>query len=240
MKIGLVFPPMNNFKGLAEAIWSAHSFSHDLITIIEPQWYDQVPLAKAWNNGALRAFSEGCDFALICNDDIMFAPETIDNMVVEYNKLRHSDNVIMVTPNNIRLQLAQPYDILNYHCPSDPFTYSEHPNFSCFLIAPEFFTLCGTFDENFWPAWYEDNDMHRRAQLLGYKLIMTTAAPQVHMGGVSTAMIENNPGSGQSQTYYVKKWGGLPSSHQVPDDLKEHFTHPYNDSALTPREWIQE
>jgi hypothetical protein len=237
MKVGLVFPPMNNFKGLTEAVWTAKS-KHDLQVYVQPQWYAQVALAKAWNDGIREAFADHCDYVVVCNDDILFSPDTIDAMVEQYELLHESDKVVMVTPNNIRLQLANPYDIREYVRPSDPFTYSEHPNFSCFLVAPDFFELCGTFDENFWPAWYEDNDMHRRIELLGYKAIMTTAAPQVHYGGISTGMIVNNPGSGQSQQYYISKWGGLPNSHPVSDDLKEKWTVPYGDVTLSPREWI--
>lgn len=235
LKVGIIFPPMNNFKGCVEAIWSAKS-KHDIQTYIQPQWLEpRPPLAKAWNDGAKRAFAEGCDYAVVCNDDILFSPDTIDGMIEQYELLRESDNVIMVTPNNIRLQLNSPYDILTYQRPSDTFTYSEHPNFSCFLIKPEFFDLVGTFDENFNPAWYEDNDMHRRAQLLGYKLIMSTAAPQVHYGGVSTSMI-TNPDSGASQAYYIRKWGGIPATHPL-EAVKEHFLTPYNDPALTPKDW---
>ena len=232
MKIGLVFPVINNFKGLTEAVQSAKSVDHDLQTYIIPQWRHQVPLAKAWNAGAEMAFNDGCAFALVCNDDILFSPDTIDALVNEYQRLRHSDNVILVTPNNIRAELADPLQILNYQRPDVPFSWSEHPNFSCFLIAPEFFELHGTFDENFVPAWFEDNDSHRRANLLGYKEICTTAAPQVHFGGVSTSMMEN-PHSGESQKYYIEKWGGLPHP------ATETYSTPYNDPNLTPKDWRQ-
>lgn len=237
-KVGLVFSPLNNFKGLAEAIWTAKSI-HDLEIIIEPQWYHQKPLAATWNDGAKRALNNGCDYVIVCNDDILFSPDTIDGMIEQYELLHESDGVVMVTPNNIRLQLGNPYDIMTYVRPSDPFTYSEHPNFSCFLIASDFFDMCGTFDENFWPAWYEDNDMHRRITLLGYKAIMTTAAPHIHFGGVSTGMIPNNPGSGQSQVYYVKKWGGIPITHPGAGQ-KEYFMTPYNNQELTVKDWIKQ
>lgn len=239
-KVGLVFTPINNFKGCIEGIWSAKS-RHDLQVYIESQWIEpKKTLAQAWNDGAKKAFQEGCDYVIICNDDILFSPDTIDAMIEQYEKLHDSDNVVMVTPNNIKLELADPYDILNHVRPDDPFTYSEHPNFSCFLIAPDFFELLGTFDHNFNPAWYEDNDMHRRAMLLGYKLIMTTAAPQVHFGGVSTSMLpDNQRSSGASEAYYIKKWGGIPYSHPLPA-IKEHYPTPYNDPNLTPKDWIQQ
>lgn len=232
-KIGVVFTPLNNFKGCIEAMDSMKS-KHDLETYIMPQYRHKVALSAAWNEGIHRAVERGCDYILICNDDILFAPHSIDAMVVQYEKLRHTENVIMVTPNNIKLELADPYDILNYQPHPDAPTYSEHPNFSCFLIAPEFVGLVGSFDENFWPAWYEDNDMHRRIDLLGYKAICTTAAPQVHFGGVSTSLMTvEERDSGGSQRYYVEKWGGIPWP------AGEIYKTPYNDPNLTPKDWIK-
>lgn len=233
-KVGIIFTVLNNFKGAVEAIESIRS-EHEIDLIIIDQWRNNRTLAHAWNIGAQRAFERGCDYAIVCNDDILFAPESIDAMVAEYQRLQHSEKVVMVTPNNITAELLDPYDILNYKRPDDPPTFSDHPNFSCFLIGREFFDLVGSFDENFKPAWYEDNDMHRRIELLGYRAICTTAAPQVHFGGVSTSMLEN-PNSGDSKRYYIKKWGGVPVSHPTAEE-KEHFTTPYNDPNLSPKEW---
>lgn len=235
MKIGVVIPVLSNFTGFVDMVASIKT-RHDYRIYVQPQYRAQIPLAAAWNRGSLDAFSDGCDFALVCNDDIMFSPDTIDMMVVEYKRLRKSDNVIMVTPNNINGQLNSPYDILDYKLPADTvLSFSNHPNFSCFLITNEYFKLVGTFDENFTPAWYEDNDSHRRATLLGLREITTTAAPMVHIGGVTTRQMAN-PDSGPSQAYYIRKWGGIPESH--PFNLtKEHFATPYNDPNMTPKQW---
>lgn len=235
MKIGLVFTVLNNFKGFAEAVHSIKSENHWQPYVMD-QWRVNKTLAKAWNDGAQMAFDDGCDYAIICNDDILFAPDCIDTMVAEYERLR-DEKVVMVTPNNILMELADPLDILTYERDkSAPVGVSDHPNFSCFLIAPEYFEKVGKFDENFKPAWYEDNDAHRRAELLGYRLVSVSNALQVHFGGVSTAMIDN-PDSSHSRDYYLKKWGGVPVSHPG-NEPKEHFKTPYNDPKLTPKDWI--
>lgn len=233
-KIGIVVPVLNYFQGLADLLVSVKT-KHDYRVYVQPQYLAQVPLSKAWNRGSLQAFTDGCDYALVCNDDIMFAPECIDNMVEQYELLRQF-GVIMVTPNNILAEVGSPHAILDYKLPDDfeP-SFSDHPNFSCFLITAEYFELVGAFDENFTPAWYEDNDSHRRAILAGLREISTTAAPMAHIGGVTTHLMEN-PDSGESQRYYVEKWGGLPESH-MSSLPKEHFTSPYNDSNLSIRDW---
>lgn len=236
MKVGITVPVLNNFRGFTDLVSSIKT-KHEYGIYVRPQYRHQVPLSQAWNEGALQAFADGCDYALVCNDDIMFAPQTIDALIEQYERLHAKEQVIMVTPNNILGELGDPYAILDYQLPEghEP-TFSDHPNFSCFLVTPEYFVTVGYFDHNFAPAWYEDNDSHRRATLAGVREITTTAAPMVHIGGVSTHMIEDNPGSGASQSYYIRKWGGIPVSHPL-DVQKEHFATPYNNPELGIRDW---
>jgi hypothetical protein len=233
MKVGVVFTPIANFQGVVEALESFKS-EHTLEVFIQPQYRLKVALSKAWNDGIDRAFGRGCDYALVCNDDILLAPMAIDAMIKQYETLRETEKVILVTPNNVKLEVEDPAAIYSMALPEAP-TFSEHPNFSCFLVGREFFDLVGRFDENFWPAWYEDNDMHRRINLLGYKAITTTAAPQIHFGGVATSMLEEGQrSSAGSCAYYVKKWGG------VPHPSSEIFPTPYNNPNLSPRDWLFE
>ena len=232
-KVGLVIPVLRNFEGACELLASVKT-QHEWTPYVMPQWRAQVPLAKAWNDGAKQAFDEGCDYALICNDDIMFAPESIDNLIEQHEKLSKSDKVVMTTANNILAQLPNKYDILTYKTPPDPFTFSPHPNFSCLLIDKSYFNLIGTFDENFTPAWWEDNDAHYRIVLLGYQAICTTASPIIHIGGVTSTLMPTPPDSGASQSYFYKKWGSI---HR---NLDEVFKTPYNDPRLTPKDWVQQ
>lgn len=236
IKIGLVVPVLNNFKGALE-LFDSFKTSHESDIYIQPQWRAQVPLARAWNEGARRAFADGCDYALVSNDDVLLSPAAVDSLVSEYKRL-DADGVVLVSANNILGELPSPYAILTYPEPHTPGLVSDHPNFSCFLIRKDFFDRVGTFDENFVPAWYEDNDMHRRIGLLGMRAISTTAAPTVHIGGVSTNQM-SSPDSSRSRAYYIRKWGGIPTSHPL-DEVKEHHPTPFNDPALSPRDWVLE
>lgn len=232
IKIGIGFAVLNNFKGFAEAVHSINT-RHDWNLYMFDQWRLNRPLAQTWNQMAMRAFSEGCDYALICNDDILFSPNCIDAMVQVHQEL-NKDGVVMVTPNNIALEIADPYQILSYELPEGtPPSHSDHPNFSCFLIARDYFEKVGFFDENFIPAWYEDNDSHYRAQLLGYREVCTNLAPMVHIGGVSTSMMEN-PNSANSHAYYIKKWGSCNRTGE------ENYKTPYGDPAFRPDMWRAE
>ena len=231
VKIGIVIPVINNFKGATELIESVRT-SHDYKFYILDQWkHTDRPLAEAWNMGHDRAVADGCTHIFILNDDILFNKTSIDNAVKEYDRLKNT-GVVLVSLNNVfgeyngRIEdfynLDQEYTV--------PAEVADHPNYSAFLVGPDFFDKVGRFDENFKPAWFEDNDSHRRITLLGMKAICTVAASCLHYGGVSTAMLApERKSSEKSRQYYVKKWGGLYEAAT--------YQTPYNDPSLTPKDW---
>jgi len=233
-KVGIVVPILNNFKGFAELVESTKSDNHEVRWYVQPQHRAQVPLAAAWNKGFRDAVADGCKYIGIFNDDILLSPTTLDRMVECFFWM--PKDVVLVSANNVYSQLATPHAIFD-HADLNDKTYSEHPNYSCFMVKHDFFDKVGSFDENFVPAWYEDNDSHKRIMELGYKAVCTTYASCVHYGGVTTSQM-GSPDSGVSQSYYVKKWGGLPYSHPVSAEMKEKFKTPYNDPNLTAKDWI--
>lgn len=231
-KIGVVIPVLNNFQGALDLIDSAKSIDHELKFYIEQQYAHRKPLAGAWNDGFDRAAKDGCKYILICNDDILFAPETIDYMVQEYKRLK-SEKVILICANNIVGQLNRPEDILTMSQNYAPGEVNDHPSYACFLVEDDFFTKVGRFDENFWPAWCEDQDSHQRIVALGYRAVSSTAAAFVHIGQVTTNLLGNNDSS-QSVNYFIRKWG---SHNPTPPQA---YAHPYNDPNLSPKEWIKQ
>lgn len=226
--VGVVVPILNNFEGAAELLASIKT-RHHWTPYVQPQWRAQVPLAAAWNRGFDQATERFDDYVLIVNDDVMLAPFTIDRMIDEYQRLRDR-GVVLVSANNIIGQLSDPYQILEYEEKGEV-SWAEHPNYSCFLVASDFFKLVGRFDENFWPAWWEDSDSHYRIKLLGYHAITTTAAPSVHYGSVTTKRLPTPPDSGHSQAYFLKKWGSVNRT------LDEVYETPYDDPKLSPKDW---
>lgn len=231
-KLGFVIPCLINFKGCVELIASIKT-EHPFEIYLEEQWRANKPLAKAWNDGFDRAVAGGCEYIFILNDDILFDQNGVENLVKEMDRLGEG-NVVLVSSNNVIGELSDPYHILAHQQPYEaPASVADHPNYSCFMVRKDFFEKVGRFDENFKPAWFEDNDSHHRIEMLGYRAICTAASSCVHFGGVSTAMI-SNPTSEKSRQYYVMKWGGLPEGHGG----KEAYYHPYNNPELTVKDWI--
>jgi len=229
MRVGFVIPVLNNFKGAAELIGSIKTAYEPLI-YIEEQWRNKKPLAAAWNDGFERAVADGCEYIFILNDDILFAPYSVDKAISEYERLE-TDKVVLISCSNILSELDDPYSILKLEADDKPVDVAEHPNYSCFMVKRDFFDKVGRFDENFVPAWCEDQDSHQRIILLGYKAIITTASPCIHFGRVSTKLVGNDDSS-QSVSYFTKKWG----SHNP--NPPQAYPTPYNNPDLTPKDWI--
>ncbi len=99
------------------------------------------------------------------------------------------------------------------------------PDFSCFLIHRAGHARY-PFDEGFIPAYYEDNDLHRRYRLGGDdRRIFGCAVPFLHWGSrtvnQSEAFMQQFHGKfQQSADYYAKKWGGPVG--------EEQWTVPFN------------
>lgn len=95
----------------------------------------------------------------------------------------------------------------------------------------------GGFDESIYPAYFEDNDHHRRLRLLG-ELDTDVSIPLIHgEHGHGSCTVRSSPdlamrngaAFGGNQSYYIRKWGGPPHG--------ETFTHPFNDPNRPLNGW---
>jgi glycosyltransferase involved in cell wall biosynthesis len=77
----------------------------------------------------------------------------------------------------------------------------------------------GLVDEHFYPAYYEDNDYHRRMILEGCEFVKI---PIECISAGNAMSIKNGvmPNFPECERYYAKKWGGLPT--------KETFNVPFD------------
>jgi hypothetical protein len=231
-RIGIVVPTLNQFKLCLEALASIQT-EHIWTPYIIQNWKMNLCLAKSWSSGTQQAIDDGCDYIAIINDDILFAPYALDEMVDEFE--RSGDDVVLVSGCDVGAELPEPGIIYTMSCDERERSISEHPHFSAFMVKKDIFEKVGTFDENFIPAYFEDNDFHYRIITLGYKGVATTKAPFYHYGSATINGADTNPVPSfvfeGNRDYFVSKWGGTPGA--------ETFKHPYNDETLTPKEWIK-
>lgn len=230
MKVGVVVPILNQYKLALEALASVDTIHHWEPIIID-NWRNPRSVSESWNLGIDIAIERLCDYILVINDDVVLSPWTIDNQI-EYleNPHKKAAGVRMTTG----WATGKDYvEMMNWPEPEGEGPFVSGADFACFLITPEVFNEIGRFDENFKPAYYEDNDYHRRVLMAEYKIEIVTTAPYLHYGSVTQkeSGVVNNFQMQQNLQYYKNKWGGGPGA--------ETYAHPYNDSLYTIRDWTE-
>jgi len=206
-------------------------FNHepDEIKVLHPT--GQQSVSNAWNKGIEEGCRAGCDYILVINTDIVFKSNAIDRLV-DFAE-NHLDAALWT--------MSECADLANIEsCPEDE-KFSEHPHFSCFMVKSDFFKRVGKFDENFIPAYYEDNDMHARLVLAGLKAYAYSGARFFHFGSRTVKsdgeiVNKNRVAFLQCQLYFAEKWG-----HSVVNDVERmkevYYKHPYNEKDKPLSYW---
>lgn len=231
INIGIVVPVLNQFEKAVDALASIRT-SHRFEVKVIPNYRQNQPLAAAWNEGLEWSLNRRHSFTLIINDDILFAPQSIDNMVKSFLDLEKRSRCAMITGNDIKALLPHPEDILTYE--TDVVAFQGNPDFACFMVRPTIAYRIGFFDENFIPAYFEDNDYHHRINLGGLNAYNAVSAPYYHYGSQTqnadiNAAVVPPFAFEMNRSYYIEKWGGEPG--------KEQFIFPYNDSNYKYTDW---
>jgi GT2 family glycosyltransferase len=97
-------------------------------------------------------------------------------------------------------------------------------DWSVFLIHLDIYNKVGIFDENFFPAYFEDCDYNYRLKIAEVNTDFPKfLIPEVYRTSSSITTNPNlNKNYNQNRLYYINKWGGEPSF--------EIFIHPFNNN----------
>jgi glycosyltransferase involved in cell wall biosynthesis len=152
-------------------------------------------------------------YYLLINNDIALAPGALARLA--------------------RATAAQPASAGAYVLPGDQ-------QFSCFTLTAAARFGVGRFDENFWPAYYEDRDYLYRCRLAGLHFYAVQSAQATHGDGLhpgsmtiaSDAKVRaaNDITLALNRDYYRRKWGGDPGH--------ETFWRPFNNPNLPLSHWV--
>jgi len=86
-------------------------------------------------------------------------------------------------------------------------------NWSSFILNRTIFEKVGEFDETFKKCFFEDNDYSYRMQLAGVNYAFHDSLnPEVYRNSQTIAKDPTLSGYLENEQYYIKKWGGKPSS----------------------------
>lgn len=231
MNLGIVIPVLNQFEKAINAISSIRT-RHTYEVLVVPQYRLNQSLSSAWNQGIEWSLSRKHDFTIIINDDILFTSQTIDNMVESFLGMEKDYQCVMITANNVRGLYEDPLHTLEYE--TDVVGFQENPDFACFIVRPSILDIVGLFDENFTPAYFEDNDYHYRINIAGYKAYNSVSSPYYHYGSQTQNANDALPvvppfAFELNRSYYCDKWGGIPG--------EEKWNHPYNNLSLNYSQW---
>lgn len=182
---------------------------------------ENVGVAAAWNMGIIEARKNPeCEFYLVLNNDILIRQNTIFKMATFLSLTKSA----LVSAFNVASQLKRDTEFSVMPIPAISIT-SEAPDFSCFMIRKETIDKIGYFDENFYPAYFEDNDYHYRIKIAGETALKLHDAIYYHYqsqtikeGG--NVRVLSNANYLTNKVYYKSKWGGYPG--------EEKYTIPFN------------
>lgn len=205
--IALIVPVLKRFDLFTELM---NSVDTDVRPFVIENYKNNLGVAGAWNEGMRRALSNGYEYAIITNDDVRFETGAIEEI---YSILKETDAVVVSANQN------------NWYVGGDE-RYYENADFFCFGVnIPKLINTCGSFDERIFPAYFEDNDMHRRIRLADQTAYISKNAIAWHVGSATQAADPANlvcpPERFQElREYYITKWGGPPD--------QETFDRPFN------------
>jgi GT2 family glycosyltransferase len=168
-------------------------------------------LSRTWNEGLLDAYGDGADVVVIANDDITLGPGDLDRIAAK--AVAHRDRYIV--------SCAGFHERYQRRLPSH--------GYSCFAVNPIALEMLGCFDENFSPAYCEDQDYARRAGLAGLAEENCADTEVVHGGSSAIFASEelqrqNARTQALNMAYYARKWGGLAG--------EESFTTPFGNRSF--------
>ncbi len=216
-------------------------FRHHLERICEANdeqvfgWFfePQVSLSTAWNRGLKFVWECGADKAWILNNDTRVHRETAHALsgCFKYGPLLVS--AVGVTPEQF-----DPDEALVFWSEAYDTGKRGGPDFSCFMVSKEAHEKY-PFDEEFYPAFCEDLDLHRRMMLGGDAgRIFSVNVPYLHYSSQTLKTMPSEQRArteaqitGRSRAHYERKWGGPVN--------QERYTLPFDpesaqDGVTTP------
>lgn len=187
-------------------------------------------VAGTWNRGIeiLQEHTYGLEFIAVINNDIVLQPDTLDTLI-GYGRTAPWHTSLWSAVNT--RDVPDPGNDVSY----------EGADYSCYMIRPNFVEQHGRFDENFVPAYYEDNDMSTRIIVGSRKIATVNSARYWHHGSRTitfdaTALQRNGETFGRNGQYYARKWGVFPPPTEPTEIRDRCYPRPFNDMTK-PLSW---
>ena len=147
---------------------------------------DNLGVSGSWNFLIEKAISNGYNYFLILNDDIILKKdeESIYNIILKYG--------------------------------SDKFIRSEQfYNWSAFILSKNIYHRIGRFDTSFERCYFEDNDYEYRMKLENIPIVYDKELnAEVYRNSMTIQKEPHLNNFNNNLKYYESKWGGVPSEEK--------------------------
>jgi GT2 family glycosyltransferase len=161
-------------------------------------------VAEAWTAGMKQAYDGGCDYALICNNDIILSPTYID-VVVETAERRHALAVTGRVFNRDESTIDK-FQTLTQEVEVNVQAMNSG-DYSAILISRVCMERVGAFDVQFGPRYQEDEDHALRMRLIEEPLLKTYHTTFYHLSGATMlSSTERLPAAGEEWRANVERF----------------------------------
>ena len=222
MKLSVITLTLNKLEYTKNFIESLKKYTKDFELIIVDngstdgtvEYIKSMPdiklIQNAENNGFSKGNNQGIEIAQgeyigFLNNDILLYP----NWFEACKRVFENEKAGFVSPRHINPHYdnTNPKKYIKYfqgfHY-DKPYEKSfDECVFSCVITKREVLDKIGVFDENFSPAFFEDNDLKYRAIEAGYGIYVTNEAGFFHFGSVTS--VKHSANMEKNRAYYYSK-----------------------------------
>lgn len=214
----VIYHESDEHYNMAKQAWKSFPEDSEIMAVVNRKMDKEYPsnikylyntencLSKAWNMG-LRDLFKRHDYVVVSGLDSIAPVESEINQMITYLQTNPKIGLVSATPRGSyeRIHsLARTFDV-------------EHGDgsFSFFILSKEAFETVGKFDENFKPAYFEDDDYLVRLRNAGYtpKRLQHVQYFHVRQGTVkhgNDIQKAYTDFMARNLEYYRKKWGHTP------------------------------
>ena len=221
----LAVPTLVNYEGLARLVESAQAGT------LAPSGYMIID-----NGGRLLSsepYRSTLEFVSVHTGTSLSVVTPGKNLGVaaSWNCFLDNREPIIIANDDIVLRKRQ-FEEMVRDLASHPFVGN---GWCLFGQTPECTARVGFYDENFFPACYEDSDYSVRMERAGIKRYWGCSEPVDHAGCWTTTNMLGNPawlseGLERCRQYFVRKWGVMPN-----DTFDGYYSEPFN--GAPPADW---
>lgn len=175
-------------------------------TLVIDNTLHNIGVAASWNKGIERMKERNADWLIILSATMRFGKEGGMDLIRQLE--------------TTELRVAEPEMGHMWHLMS---------------LHREVIERVGTFDENFYPAYYEDSDYAQRIRYefdhtFKWAKIFIDVASMGNAHGITHGKVRMD--ITPNQNYYIRKWGGMPG--------QQTYFHPFNNPNNPQSFWVKE